>query len=265
MNEIQSILEAAEKAFQENLPSAMVTIISVKGSVPRHTGAKMLVHQDGSTIGTIGGATLERQAIDAAIQSIISGETRRLSFKLHEKSDPSSEGETSTGMLCGGEVEIFIEPLIMPSVVHIFGAGHIAKPTALIAELCGFSVKVYDEREEMASKIRFPNSERIIKPFDRLVDEASINPLDFVVIVSPSHNIDFRLLKKLLNVECKYIGVICSRQKWKTFSKNLRKEGFSDEDINRVHAPIGIDINSETPEEIAVSIVAELIKVKNDA
>jgi len=167
-------------------------------------------------------------------------------------------------MLCGGEVEVFIEPLGHQSVLHIIGAGHVAKPTAEFAAKCGFRVLVYDNRPEMASKERFPMAEKLLTgDIDTLLKNMQVSPDDFIVIVSPDHATDYKALTYLISKKCKYLGVICSKRKWKIFRGELLAKGFTAEQIERVYAPIGLDIGSETPEEIAVSITAQLIRVRN--
>lgn len=248
---------------QKRIPAVLVTIIDAKGSVPRHTGSKMIVLNDGSIIGTIGGAVLERDAIDHALNVLKEGIPKKVSFQLHEK-EKTESSKVPTGMLCGGEVELFFEPLTISPAVHIFGAGHVAKPVAHLAAICGFSVYIYDERAEMASADRFPDAVELnAGKLNEILKDFQPGKLDFIVIVSPSHDIDFQVLRKVIDKDCKYLGVICSKRKWKIFRNKLLSEGDGSRLIDRVHAPIGIDIGSETPEEIAVSIVAEMIKVKN--
>jgi len=248
--------------INKNTPAALAVIVSAKGSTPRHIGAKMLVFADGGIIGTIGGAILEKMVIDAAKEILRSGLAKKLTFQLHEHESPPEK--IPTGMLCGGEVEVFIEPIAIQPIVHIIGAGHVAKPTAELAAKCGFRTFIYDARPEMASKERFPAADKLlVGEIAALLKDIEITANDFIVIVSPDHPTDFTALTHLLKKDCRYLGVICSKKKWKTFRRELSDLGFAAEQIDRVHAPIGLDIASETPEEIAVSIVAELIKVRN--
>jgi len=246
-----------------NIPAALATIVSAKGSTPRHIGAKMVVLADGSIIGTVGGAILEKTVMDTAKEIIASGEAKKITYQLYDEGAVSSE-KVTTGMLCGGEVEVFIEPLGHQSVLHIIGAGHVAKPTAEFAAKCGFRVLVYDNRPEMASKERFPMAEKLLTgDIDTLLKNMQVSPDDFIVIVSPDHATDYKALTYLISKKCKYLGVICSKRKWKIFRGELLAKGFTAEQIERVYAPIGLDIGSETPEEIAVSITAQLIRVRN--
>ncbi|MBC8278566.1 MAG: XdhC family protein [FCB group bacterium] len=263
MNFKQDIYSEIVRLKQQRIPAVVVTIVEAKGSVPRHTGSKMIVLGDGAIIGTIGGAILEKQSIDIALEALKQGTPQKYRFQLHEKESAGSDS-IATGMLCGGEVEVFVEPISITPAVHIFGAGHVAKPTAHLAAMCGFSVYVYDEREDMAAEERFPEAAGLkTGKLSSLLDTFKPAKNDFIVIVSPSHDIDYQVLRKVIDQECRYLGVICSRRKWKIFREKLIAEGIGEQLIDQVHAPIGIEIGSETPEEIAVSIVGEMIKVKN--
>ena len=264
MNLKHDIYAEIVRLKQKRIPAVVVTIVEAKGSVPRHAGSKMIVLGDGSIIGTIGGAILEKQAIDIALQVLKHGTPQKFRFQLHEHETAGPDG-IATGMLCGGEVEIFLEPVSITPAVHIFGAGHVAKPTAHLAAVCGFSVYIYDERPELASAARFPEAAGLkTDNLDALLENFAPADHDFIVIVSPSHDIDYQVLRKVIDKPCRYLGVICSRRKWKIFREKLLAEGIAEPLIGQVHAPIGLDIGSETPEEIAVSIVGEMIKVKNN-
>ena len=253
-------LEIADNIKQRRT-FALATIVSAKGSTPRHAGSKMLVFVDGTISSTIGGALLEKQTIDAAVECLKTGESKILEFNL---TGEASADEKNDSMICGGTVQVFIEPIFIAPVLHIFGAGHVGKPTAHLAAISGFQVHVYDERPDMASTARFPESARIVVNYwEDIIAEFHPSSGDFIVIVSPSHDVDFKILAPVIKQDIKYLGVICSKRKWKIFRQKLQDMEIAHNLIDRVHAPIGLEINSETPEEIAVSIVAELIKVKN--
>ena len=248
-------LEIAENIKQKRT-FALATIVSAKGSTPRHTGSKMLVYADGTISGTIGGALLEKQTIDAAVECLKSKRSQILEFDL--TGEPADKKDS---MICGGTVQVFIEPVFIAPVLHIFGAGHVGKPTAHLAAISGFQVNIYDARAEMASPARFPKAARIIvHGWDDIIADFQPSPNDFIVIVSPSHDVDFKILSAVIRQDVKYLGVICSKRKWKIFREKFHDMEIPHNLIDRVHAPIGLEINSETPEEIAVSIVAELIK-----
>jgi xanthine dehydrogenase accessory factor len=261
---MEDILSELSNFHRKNIPVTLVTVVASKGSTPRHPGAKMIVKGDGSIIGTIGGANLEFLASKEALTALEDGKTRKVTYLLYEDNVTIAGEKQPTGMICGGEVELFFEPLVGAPILYLFGAGHVAKPTAHIAALCGFTVRVFDQRAEMATKDRFPEAGELIVD-DLTVASQKIEPVEdsYAVIVTAGHDTDYAVLKNVLKKPFYYIGVICSRRKKKILLEKLAQEGFSEEIITKIHTPIGLDIGSETPEEIAVSIVAELIKVKN--
>ncbi len=181
-----------------------------------------------------------------------------LSHNLDDK------GKQDTGMICGGKMEFFIEPMMPAPHVYIFGGGHVALPLARFASQIGFSYTIIEDREEFAQKERFPDARDII-----ITSAADINEnilfkeSDYIAIVTRSHDLDYESLKVVLNSEVKYIGLIASKIKKKQIFARLKEEGFPEEKINQIHSPIGLDIAAQTPEEIAISILAELIQVKN--
>ena len=253
------------KLREANTPAALVTVIATKGSTPREPGAKMIVKSDGCIIGTIGGASVEMKSIEAAIKALKDGKTRKITYVLHDGEIVGESGKVDTGMLCGGEMELFIEPLEVPPTFYMFGAGHVGLPTAHIASMCGFRVVVIDPRHEFNNIERFPQaSELVIQDFQ----EASVNlaedPNGYIVIATPGHGADYEVLRNVLKKSFHYVGLISSRKKRKTLFSKLQEEGFPQDKINFVHSPVGLDIGSETPEEIAVSIVGEMIKVRNN-
>lgn len=259
---MKDIFTEIARLKQSQIPAALVTVVGVKGSVPRETGAKMVVMGNGDIIGTVGGSEVEQKAIAEALTAIRDNKPRKIVYTLHE-SDKLND-KTPTGMLCGGEMEIFIDPININPVLYLFGGGHVNKPTAQIASMCGFRVVVIDPRKEMANTERFPDAAEIInEDFGSSAASLKLKGTEFVVIATPGHSADYDVLKNLLDKPFKYLGLICSKKKRKTFFERLQDDGFGKELLGKIHAPIGIDINSETPEEIAVSIVAELIQIRN--
>jgi len=243
---------------KENIPSALVTVIATKGSTPRDVGAKMIVCADGKVYGTIGGSVVEAMVIDEAKKCLQTNAAKKVWHDLddQEKSD--------TGMICGGKMEFFIEPVNAPSHLIIFGGGHVALPLARVASIIGFEYTIVEDRPDFANKERFPDARNlIITDSDGIEDEVHFTDSDYVAIVTRSHEIDYLALKKVLRQSVRYIGLIASKVKKKQVFEQLEKEGFSKQIINQIHSPIGLDIAAQTPEEIAISIVAELIKVKN--
>jgi len=244
----------------KNVPTALVTVIATKGSTPRETGAKMIVCGDGNVFGTIGGSAVEAMVIDEARECLKNNETKKVWHDLddHEKAD--------TGMICGGKMEFFIEPVMTSPRLYIFGGGHVALPLARLAAMVGFSYIIVEDRPEFATTERFPDSKGIIlATSDEIDQKIEISPADYIAIVTRSHELDYQALKKVLKHEAKYVGLIASKVKKKQVVGQLKEDGFEESDIERIHSPIGLDIAAQTPEEIAVSIVAELIQVKNSS
>jgi len=242
----------------EGAEAALVTVVSAEGSTPREEGAKMVVKTDGSIIGTIGGGKIEERATREALEAIRVGKPKRLSFSLRE-------GE-ELGMICGGNTEIFIEPILSPPTLHIFGGGHIGLSLVKISKLLGFKVVVIDNRPEYASAERFPEADlTILEEYDKSFQKLKMDNSSYIVIVTYGHKGDETVLEKALATEAKYIGMIGSRNKNRTVFSHLLAKGIPQEQIDRVHAPIGLDIKAQTPEEIAISILAEIILVRRSA
>ena len=236
---------------------ALVTIVSATGSTPREEGAKMLVKADGSSLGTIGGGSLEAQIIEEAIKVIGQGKPKRLRISLTAK---EVEAE---GMLCGGELEVFIEPILTPPTLYIFGGGHISLPLAKIGKLLGFKIAVIDDRAEFANADRFPEADiTLAGDFTKSLPKLKIDKSSYIVIVTRNHRYDDIVLEWAVGTEAKYIGMIGSKAKNKAIFSHLMAKGIAKEQLDRVHAPIGLEINAQTPEEIAVSILAEIVKVR---
>jgi xanthine dehydrogenase accessory factor len=252
----QEIVRVKEKGEE----AALVTIVSATGSTPREEGAKMLVKPDGSILGTIGGGNLEAQVIEEAVEVIKQGKPKRLHMSLTAK-----EAEEA-GMICGGDLEVFIEPILTPSTLYLFGGGHVSLPLAEMGKLLGFKIAVIDDRAEFASAERFPEAdivlaEEFVSSFPRLkIDKSS-----YIVIVTRGHQHDELVLEWAVGTPAKYIGMIGSQTKVKTIFSHLLAKGISKEQLDRVHSPIGLEIGAQTPEEIAVSILAEIIKVRRSA
>ena len=239
----------------EGEEAALVTVISVTGSTPREEGAKMLVRADGSIVGTIGGGRIEAQAIKEALEAIRRGRPQRVSFSLEEGGE--------LGMICGGDTELFVEPILTAPTVYIFGGGHIALTLAKTAKLLGFKIVVIDDRPEYANAQRFPEAEfALAEDFARSFQKLAIDRSSFVVIVTHDHKADETVLEGALSTEARYIGVIGSKTKNLAIFSHLLSKGIPQKQLNRVHAPIGVRIHAQTPEEIAISILAEIVGVR---
>jgi xanthine dehydrogenase accessory factor len=239
--------------------AALATITNVRGSIPSFRTAKMLVRDDGSALGTIGGGRVEAEVWQAAREVMAEEKPRSLTFDLNN--DPSY----NTGLVCGGTLEVFVEPLIPPAELFIFGGGHIALSVCKVARLAGFEITVIDERESFANRERFPEAGQVIAA-DFEAATATLHPstASFVVIVTRGHRDDMRVLGWAVKTPARYVGMIGSRRKVLTIYDELAKQGMERELFERVHAPIGLDIGATTPEEIAVAIVAEMIAVRRN-
>lgn len=247
------------KLRQEGRRGALATIVNVRGSIPSFTTAKMLVRDDGSIVGTIGGGCVEAEVWQAAREVIEQERPRSLTFDLNQ--DPKYD----TGLVCGGTLEIFIEPVLPQPELYIFGAGHVAHSLYQIAQLAGFEVIVVDDREAYANRERFPHAREIhAQDFDAAMQKLDPGEAAHIVIVTRGHRDDMRVLRWAAQTRARYIGMIGSQRKVITIYKELEAEGIPRERFERVRAPVGLDIGAVTPEEIAVSVVAELIALRRN-
>jgi xanthine dehydrogenase accessory factor len=242
---------------------AVATIVNVRGSIPSFKTAKMLVRDDGSIVGTIGGGCVEAEVWQAAREVMESEKPRTMTFDLNQ--DPKYDA----GLVCGGTLEIFVEPIMPPADLYIFGAGHVAASLYQVARLAGFDVTVIDDREAFANRERFPEAHQVIaEDFEKAAAQLTPSEYSYIVIVTRGHRDDMRMLRWAVQTPARYVGMIGSKRKTITIFKELQLEGLPGRLFDRVHAPIGLDIGAITPEEIAVSITAELIanrrKVERD-
>lgn len=244
------VLTEALAAQERGTPAAMVTVVKVAGHAPQVVGARMVVHPDGRIVGTIGGGRVEQVVIEQALTVLASGRPELLSYQL----------KAELGMCCGGQMDVFVEPLVPRPRVILFGAGHVARPTAALAASCGFDVVVVDERPDWNAEERFPGATRHVVPHEDFLEGFAFRPSDYVVIATPNHEHDREVLAATAPCAAGYVGMIGSSRKVQKTLLQLRAEGVEKEHLDRVHAPIGLDILAETPEEIAVSIVGELIR-----
>jgi xanthine dehydrogenase accessory factor len=251
------IYEEIVKLRQAGRPGAVATIINVNGSIPSFRTAKMLVRDDGSIVGTIGGGCVEAEVWQAAREVMESEKPRTLTFNLNQ--DPKYD----TGLVCGGTLDIFIEPILPPALLYIFGAGHVAVNLYKVAKAAGFDVTVADDRETYANRERFPDAREVIaEDFERIMTRVVPNESSYIVIVTRGHRDDMRLLRWAVQTSARYVGMIGSKRKTIAIFRQLTKEGLAARLFERVHAPVGLDIGAVTPEEIAVAITAELIAVR---
>jgi len=238
----------------------LATIVGARGSVPSFETAKLLIRDDGSIAGTVGGGCVEAQVLTAAREVIETGKPRHLHFDL------SQEAASESGLICGGELEVFVEPVLPQPVAVIFGAGHISKSLSKIADLAGFATVIVDDRASFANRERFPEALEIhAAEYEEVFPKLSINESSYVIIVTRGHKDDRRVLRLAAPGPAHYVAMIGSRKKVIEVLKDLEKEGVASDALNRIHAPMGLDIGAVTPEEIAVSVVAEMIAVRRNA
>lgn len=233
---------------------ALATIVNVEGSIPSFESAKMLVREDGSISGTIGGGGAEAEVIAAARNAMETERPQMVSFNLNKR--PGIDA----GMVCGGTLNVFVEPMIPVPTLYIFGAGHVGLETYKAARIAGFLVVVVDFRPEFANRDRFPDALDIITDeMDVALQKCNLNSSSFVFIVTPSHLTDSQVLKWAIDTPAKYIGMIGSRRKVAGIFKEFENEGVPETKLGHVFAPVGIDIGAQPPGEIAISVVAEMI------
>jgi xanthine dehydrogenase accessory factor len=235
---------------------ALAIVIRTEGSTPRKAGAKMLVLKNGETIGTLGGGDVEKRVIEEALEAIRRSEPKIASFTLDRE-------KGKLDMMCGGELEVYIEPILPDDKVIIFGAGHITKSLAPMLQRSGFLVSVIDDSSELLQKDKFSEIENLsLRDMEEAARELPSDPNAYIVLLSRGFSRDEAILHQLIQKDFKYIGMIGSGKKIKAMEENLRKQGVPKEAFSKLRAPIGLDIGGETPEEIAISIAAEIIAVK---
>jgi xanthine dehydrogenase accessory factor len=254
----REVFAAVVDALERGEPAALVTIVSTLGSTPQRVGAKMLVFADGRMVGTIGGGCYENDAFWKAREAI---KTRRPQLVHYELSDDFAQ---ESGLICGGQMDVYIEPIEPAAELYVVGAGHVGFHLARLAHDVGFRVHVIDDREKFANRERFPMAAEIVA--DEIPAWLARNPLPphaYVVIVTRGHTNDLEALRALAPQDLRYLGLIGSRAKVARIYEALTADRMAADHLKRVHAPIGLDIGAVTPQEIAVSILAELIAVKH--
>lgn len=238
---------------------ALATIVQVKGSIPSFESAKLLVREDGSMLGTIGGGCVEAEVWNAAREVIGSEKPRHMNFSLGQ------DAAYDNGLICGGQLEVFVEPVIPQPAAYIFGAGHISKSLSKVADLSGFRTVVIDDREMFANRERFPEADEVYADeYESVFPKLSINESSYIVIVTRGHRDDMRVLQWAVGTDARYIAMIGSRRKVIGVIRELEKEGVPANAFERMYAPMGFDIGAVTPEEIAVAVVAEMIAVRRN-
>ena len=251
------ILRSILRALESGDRCALVTLVSTTGSTPQRVGAKILVFEDGRTEGTIGGGCYEHDAVARAREAIRRGRPELARYTLND------ELAADTGLICGGQMEVFIEPIQQAPRLFIVGAGHVSLELAQAAHRCGFHVHVVDDREKFANLERFPDAEVTVDEIPAWLERTGFPSDAFFVVVTRGHRQDLDAVRQLARKPWRYLGLIGSRAKVLRIFEALTAEGMAAEDLKRIHAPIGFDIGAVSPAEIAVSIVAELIAVRS--
>ncbi len=253
------IYRAAARVFEEGRLAALATIIGTEGSTPGKEAAKMLVLDDGRSIGTVGGGCTEAEVWRLAMEVIATDRPIRTSFRI------TAATAAQTGLLCGGEFEVFIEPIGNPSA-YIFGAGHIARALTPLLAALEYRTVVIDDRESYATREHFPAAaEILVRDFDRALDGLSIPPHSYLIVVTRGHLHDEAVLSQALRSAARYVGIIGSRGKVGAILKHLRAAGVSESDLARVRGPIGLAIGARTPQESAIAIAAEMVAFRRGA
>ena len=238
---------------------ALATIVQVRGSIPSFESAKLLVREDGSIIGTIGGGCVEAEVWNAAREVISTEIPKHMSFSLGQ------EAAYDNGLICGGQLDIFVECITPQPAALIFGAGHISKSLAKVLDLSGFRVSVIDNREAFANRDRFPEAAEIhADEYEELFPKLNINESSYIVIVTRGHRDDMRVLRWAVTTPARYIAMIGSKRKVLSVIRELEKEGIPPNAFERVYAPMGLEIGAISPAEIAISVGAEMIAMRRN-
>jgi xanthine dehydrogenase accessory factor len=236
---------------------ALATIVDVNGSIPSYESAKLLVREDGSMTGTIGGGCVEAEVWNAAREVIQTERPRKLNFSLGQ------DAAYDNGLICGGQLNVFVEAIVPQPKAFIFGAGHISKSLSKVATLAGFSTVIADNRDMYANRERFPEADEVFaEEYEDLFPKLNAGQTSYIIIVTRGHRDDMRVLRWAVRTEARYIAMIGSKRKVLGVVKELEKENTPRARMSQVFAPMGFEIGAITPEEIAVSVVAEMIAVR---
>jgi xanthine dehydrogenase accessory factor len=253
------LFEEIVRMRKAGLRGALATIVHTNGSIPSYESSRMLVREDGSIAGTIGGGCVEAD-VWAAAKDVLAKETpRKMVFQLN------NEASYDNGLICGGTLEVFVEPILPQPVAYLFGGGHISTALAKLASAAGFGIVVVDDREQFANKERFPMAHELFTSYDDAFQRIQPNASSYLVIVTRGHRDDMRVLAWAVRTPARYVGMIGSRRKVLSVYQALEKEGYAADEFDRVYAPMGLEIGALSPEEIAISISAELVAVRRYA
>jgi len=255
-----AVMRELAAALEAGTPVVLATVVATQRSVPRRPGSKMLVYPDGSITGTIGGGEMEHRVKTEAAAALAEGKPRLVSYSLVDPAD----GDPG---VCGGQADIYLEPFMPDPQLFVIGAGHVGKAVAELAHWLGFRTVVWDDREELADEAARADTVHaaVGGPITNLVQSHVIGPDDSVVVVTRNVGLDLELLPVLLETRAGYLGLMGSNRRWTTTRGKLMELGLGDSELERIKAPIGIEISAETPAEIAVSILAEVIAHRRGA
>ena len=250
---VRDVVAALLELLTRRQRGALATVVRVAGSTPQQAGARLLLREDGSTLGTVGGGAIEA-AVLGALRGVLAGGTSELLIR---------DLGHDLGMCCGGRMEIFVEPIIPSPRLWLLGAGHVAKPTASLARSVGFEVHVQDDREELLTAERFPGCQLGLGDPSEALRKAELGPADWVLIMTHDHQLDEAALAATAGGNASYVGLVGSKRKVFRLVERVRARKKGDFPLDRVFAPVGLDIGAVSPEEIAVSIVAELVALRH--
>lgn len=251
------IFEEIVRLRREGGKAALATVVKWLGSTPRRDNAKMLILEDGSTMGSIGGGSTEAEVVEEAGRVLETEKASLTKFTL------TQEEAARDGLICGGTVEVFVEPILPDPSLLLMGGGHLAQAIAEAAQRVSFKVSVVDDRASFANRERFPGvEETIVASFEESLDSIDVTENTFILIVTRGHGYDQVVLEKAIQSPARYVGLVGSRRKIRIILKNLLDKGIPPKTFSNLYAPIGLEIGSETPQEIAVSVVAELIALR---
>jgi len=253
------LFEEIVKLRRAGRRAALATIVHTNGSIPSYESSRMLVRDDGSIAGTIGGGCVEAEVWAAAKEVMHNEAPRKMVFNLNH------EATYDNGLICGGTLEVFVEPILPQPMLYLFGCGHVSMAVAKAAASAGFAIGVIDDRETFANAERFPMAQEIHTNYEDAFAKIQPNAATYLVIVTRGHKEDMRVLAWAVRTPARYIGMIGSKRKVLSVYKALEQDGYRPEEFQHVYAPMGLEIGALAPEEIAISIVAELIAVRRSA
>jgi xanthine dehydrogenase accessory factor len=253
------LFEEIVKMRRSGRRGALATIVHTNGSIPSYESSRMLVRDDGSIAGTIGGGCVEAEVWAAAKEVMHKEAPRKMVFNLN------NEASYDNGLICGGTLEVFVEPILPQPILYLFGGGHVSMAVAKAANAAGFGICVVDDREAFANSERFPMAQEIYTTYEDAFDKIHPNAASYLIIVTRGHKEDMRVLGWAVRTAARYVGMIGSKRKVLSVYRALESDGYRPEEFQRVYAPMGLEIGALAPEEIAISIVAELIAIRRNA